>query len=161
MKPLNTKPEQEYYENNLQYLQDELKRIDLLIYRKIIRLRQERDDNTPDEYRGLFISEEEIESIVKKGLNPEKKKNRSASDETVLEKIDNYLQDISARISKKKTVSFENGFFPTLHYLSYLFHLTPFEIDCLLVCMAPELDLRYQRLFAYIQNDVTKKRPTQ
>jgi SpoVK/Ycf46/Vps4 family AAA+-type ATPase len=29
----------------------------------------------------------------------------------------------------------------------------------LLICLAPELDLRYERLYAYLQDDVTKKRP--
>lgn len=36
----------------------------------------------------------------------------------------------------------------------------PSEVDLLLICLAPELDLRYEKLYAYLQDDVTKKRPT-
>jgi AAA+ superfamily predicted ATPase len=44
--------------------------------------------------------------------------------------------------------------------LKNAFQLSDFEMNALLVCLAPELDLRYQRLYAYLQDDVSKKRPT-
>jgi hypothetical protein len=40
-----------------------------------------------------------------------------------------------------------------------LFGLNDLEVDALLICLAIELDLRYERLFAYAQDDVTKKQP--
>lgn len=46
-----------------------------------------------------------------------------------------------------------------LAYLGDMFGLTQFELDALLVCLAPEIDLRYERLYAYLQDDVAKKRP--
>jgi SpoVK/Ycf46/Vps4 family AAA+-type ATPase len=33
-------------------------------------------------------------------------------------------------------------------------------MDCLLICLAPEIDPRYERLYAYLQDDVTKRRPS-
>ena len=44
--------------------------------------------------------------------------------------------------------------------LARAFALSPFDIDALLICLAPELDLRYERLYAYLQDDVTRKRPS-
>ena len=41
-----------------------------------------------------------------------------------------------------------------------MFELDPFDQDALLVCLAPDLDLRYERLYAYLQDDVTRRRPT-
>lgn len=38
--------------------------------------------------------------------------------------------------------------------------LTQFDLDILLLALASEFDLRYERLFAYLQDDVTRKRPT-
>jgi hypothetical protein len=38
--------------------------------------------------------------------------------------------------------------------------LSAFEADALLVALAPDIDLRYERLYAYLQDDVTMKRPT-
>jgi hypothetical protein len=40
------------------------------------------------------------------------------------------------------------------------FGLSEFDLDVVLVALAPELDLRYERLYAYLQDDVTRKRPT-
>jgi hypothetical protein len=37
--------------------------------------------------------------------------------------------------------------------------LEPLEAACLLLCLAPELDLRFERLFTYLQDEVTKTRP--
>lgn len=39
------------------------------------------------------------------------------------------------------------------------FGLTPFECDVLLLALAPELDLRFERIYAYIQDDVSRRRP--
>jgi len=40
------------------------------------------------------------------------------------------------------------------------FHLSSFDADILLIALAPELDLRYERIYAYLQDDITRKRPT-
>jgi len=34
------------------------------------------------------------------------------------------------------------------------------EVDALLVALAPELDLKYETVYAYLQDDLTRKRPT-
>jgi hypothetical protein len=44
--------------------------------------------------------------------------------------------------------------------LQELFQLSPLDLDVLLICLAPELDLKYEKLYAYLQDDVTKKRPS-
>lgn len=40
------------------------------------------------------------------------------------------------------------------------YKLSKFEREAILVALAPEVDLRYERLFAFLQDDVTRKRPT-
>ncbi len=47
-----------------------------------------------------------------------------------------------------------------LGQLAALYGLSPWDVDALLVALAPELDLRYERLYAYLQDDVTRRRPT-
>jgi AAA+ superfamily predicted ATPase len=49
---------------------------------------------------------------------------------------------------------------PTVHWLAEIYALTPFQMAVLIIALAPELDLKYERLFAYLQDDVGKKRPT-
>jgi hypothetical protein len=45
-------------------------------------------------------------------------------------------------------------------WLRRAFSLTTFEMQVLLIAIAPEIDLRYERIYAYLQDDVTRKRPT-
>jgi hypothetical protein len=40
------------------------------------------------------------------------------------------------------------------------FGLAPLDAAILLVCLAPEMDRRYERLYAYIQDDISQRRPT-
>lgn len=144
------------YNNSFEHIQDELKRIDILIHNCIVRLREERRDNTPDEYRGLFISEEEIDGILNKNKEKYKLTTRRLETEISQKCIKEFQKKISTKISN----GLEEGEYLSLFYLGYLFQLTSFEVDCLLICLAIELDLKYERLYAYIHNDVTKKSPT-
>jgi AAA+ superfamily predicted ATPase len=52
------------------------------------------------------------------------------------------------------------GFSLPLDRLTHAFALTPTEVDVLLIALAPELDPRYERFFAYLQDDVTRKLPS-
>ncbi len=47
-----------------------------------------------------------------------------------------------------------------LYALSYLFGLGPFERATVLTALAPEVELDYANLYAYVHDDVTKKYPT-
>ena len=38
--------------------------------------------------------------------------------------------------------------------------LTEFDLDVLLIALGPEVDRRYERLYGYLQDDVTRRRPT-
>ncbi|MDP3104032.1 MAG: hypothetical protein Q8M95_05430 [Candidatus Methanoperedens sp.] len=67
---------------------------------------------------------------------------------------------MASEIDIKKNESIHNGKELRLHILTEIFHLKPFEVDTILICLASELDLRYEKLYSYMQNDVTRKRPT-
>lgn len=45
-------------------------------------------------------------------------------------------------------------------WLANEYGLTSFDLDILIICLAPELDLRYERLYAFLQDDVTRRRPS-
>lgn len=44
--------------------------------------------------------------------------------------------------------------------LMHIFGLDAVERDAFLICLAPEVDLRYERLYGYLQDDMTRRRPT-
>lgn len=47
-----------------------------------------------------------------------------------------------------------------LGHMADIFGLNQLDCHILLVCLAPELDRRYERLYAYLQDDVSQRRPT-
>jgi SpoVK/Ycf46/Vps4 family AAA+-type ATPase len=49
---------------------------------------------------------------------------------------------------------------PALNDLQRRYGLSPFDLQVIVIALAPELDLRYERLYAYLQDDVTKKYPS-
>ena len=96
-------------------------------------------DITQDVFRGLHISPQEAQNL----LNREPS---SALFVTLQQETPGILPD--------------NLPIPhTLKRLAQTYSLAPFDIVILLITLAPELDLKYERLYAYLQDDVTKKRP--
>ncbi|MFF4425313.1 ATP-binding protein [Streptomyces sp. NPDC001549] len=47
-----------------------------------------------------------------------------------------------------------------LDVLAARFALEPLDVDLLLVAMAPDLDARFERLYGYLNDDLTRRRPT-
>jgi SpoVK/Ycf46/Vps4 family AAA+-type ATPase len=86
-------------------------------------------------------------------------KSKSREDRRVIEAATK-LKSIQEKISKKIENSLKNGIFLPFYHLSRIFQLTLFEMDILLICLAPEVDAKYERLYAYLQDDVTKKSPS-
>jgi MoxR-like ATPase len=90
-----------------------------------------------DPYRGLVISPEEVTRLLGRGPG-----------EPLLYVAD--LEDAEPVDAHGRE----------LVWLGQTFELTPFDLDLLIMAIAPELDLRYERLYAYLQDDVTRRRPS-
>lgn len=142
-----------YYKTNLQQLQEELKRIDLLIDLQIAKFRQE--NKIMNEFQGVYISDEEVDSL----LDPDSL-NAVNEEYQATTTLKSHLIQLESEISQKIVKSLEKGIKLRLPSLANIFDLSPFEIDCILVCLAPALDRKYEKLYAYLNDDITKKHPT-
>ena len=144
------------YLGSIEHVQAELQRIDLLIRAQVWRARQVLA--TDEEFQGLVITEEEIDLLLAEpaGL-PQWASTPSPLSMTEVRAA---LDQAAAEICQRKASSQAAGITLRLDRLVQLFGLTSFDLDALLICLAPELDLRYERLYAYLQDDVTKKRPS-
>ncbi|MFZ3167956.1 MAG: ATP-binding protein [Candidatus Methanoperedens sp.] len=139
------------YSSSLEHLLEELSRIDLIINLHLGKWKAEHSRGA-DDYLGLYISENEVNSFLQ---TPPCELKVDIRHEPGFERI----ETITHEINRKKAEIINQGKELRLHILSELFHLQPIEIDALLICLAPELDLRYEKLYSYLQDDVTKKRP--
>ena len=147
------------FSSSLDHLLAELKRIELKLHLQVIRTRQENSQTGEDKFRGLYISEKEIDTIL---CTPplQRGDNSSWLDNSALGTLAESLKQFEADVVERKQESLRCGLVLRVHELERLFHLSAFDIDALLVCLLPELDLKYQRLYAYLQDDVTKKSPS-
>jgi DNA polymerase III delta prime subunit len=143
----------EPYGSSIEHILAELERIDLLIQIQIRRARQVHQD---DEFQGLYISEQEVDALLARPIGVP----RWALASPVAEENDaTTLDRLSAQISARVDTSIQHGVGLRLATLARSFNLNSFDIDVVLICLAAELDLRYERLYAYLQDDVTRKRP--
>jgi SpoVK/Ycf46/Vps4 family AAA+-type ATPase len=140
------------YSDSREHLFDELRRLDLLLNLGVARLRSDPAFASFNEFRGLFIAEDEIDAVLggRRGGAP------NAEEAAIVEAIRRAEESVAARVAATVAA----GTRLSLFRLAELFGLVPFDIDALLVCLAPELDLKYAKLYAYLQNDVTRKKPS-
>lgn len=146
----------EYYASSIEHILAELERIDLLIQLQVKRARESAESDS--EFQGLYISERQVDELLSRpiGLPPWAVITTPGSQADIGADIDR----MGTEIAERKTESARRGVSLRLDVLTQLFELTPFDKDALLICVAPELDLRYERVYAYLQDDVTKKRPS-
>jgi SpoVK/Ycf46/Vps4 family AAA+-type ATPase len=141
------------YENDWEYLTAELAHLHLLIRREITRWRQHARSGQPDIFKGVFISEGEVDQLIGEQSN-------EVENLDGVEDLQNQAADMREEIRQRRRVTMERGTYLSLPHLAHIFGLTPFEEQLVLLCLAPEIDLRYEKLFAYLQDDVTRKTPS-
>jgi len=120
----------------------ELRRLDLMLRREVLRLRA-RHQLVENEYRGMYIPDEQVDAL----LRQHEALNGHAG-----------VADLTAQIAAAARARADLD--SPLARLARRFNLDDVERDLLLIALAPALDLRYETIFAYVQNDVAKKRPS-
>lgn len=142
------------YESNFAHLSDELRKLDLIIKRRVIVLRldlQAMQEACGD--RQMYISHQEVDWML----------NQSDTFEAChgeLQNIDRQIELLQCEINERVAKSMEKGIFPMLPQLAHLFALSPFEVQTIIICLAPELRRKYDKLYAYLQDDITRKKPS-
>ena len=134
-------------DNAVEYLGHECRWLELLLQRQVLRLRKIAADD-PDNFRGLYIADAEVDALLANSDDPE-----AAGQISLLE---NQIQAIQQENSRLR----HDAPHLPLEQLKARFGLSELECRIFLVAVAAELDLRYQTLYAYVQNDVTRKLPT-
>ncbi len=142
---------------NLQFLHLELLRVDLWV-RKAVRCWQLAGQNPSDAFRGLSLSDQDAELIsgwpigTSWGQTVELPKEEGAA-------FDQAAAGIEEQILALADDCEQQGLSLRLDHIRQVFSLDQLDLDILLICLAPALDLRFERLYAYLQDDVTHKRP--
>ena len=118
----------------------ELQRLDLLIHREILRLRAGYQLSL-DELRGVYISDEQVDALIAES------RPAGTPDITELTRLADELRDRNAESSPLAAVARE-------------LELDAFERDAILVAIAPELHLKYEALYGYLNNAAARRHAT-
>jgi hypothetical protein len=116
--------------------------LDCLLEREVLRLRA-RYELSLDELRGLYISDLQVDELLRRRMShdgptgPAARLTESARELRALRAGDTPLTRLARSLA-----------------------LTDFESALLVLALAPELDLKYETIYAYLNNDVTRKHAT-
>ena len=114
--------------------------LDRLLEREMLRLRA-RYELSLDELRGLYISDRQVDELLRR---------QSVDRESDADPVAQLNAEALALHALRHTDT-------PLVRLATRFGLTGFEADLLLLTIAPELSLKYETLYAYLNNDITRK----
>jgi hypothetical protein len=142
------------YADNFEHLTDELKKLDLLLQLRVAAWRSQTRALQQLAVNGhVYISHEEVDLL----LGDERVLSTAPPDlDGMRYRIERLQNDIKARVA----ASLERGVFLALLQLARTFGLSPFEVEVVIICLAPELQHKYDKLYAYIQDDITRKKPS-
>ncbi len=131
--------------NPAEFLAVKLQRLELLLHREVLRLRA-RYQLSLDEFRGLYISDDQVNNLINQGVGYE-------GDSSIAD-------ELTKRAEVLRTDELQEDDDDVWRRLTDEFTLSRFEQDILLLALAPEFDLKYETMYGYLNNDVTRKWPT-
>lgn len=148
------------FANSVEQLRAELARLDVLLQRELTITRSQAPADAEGELRGLVITEGEIEALARQPNYLDARWRPQSEPSSVLQQLDDRAAALRSEIDARIVESREAGVTPALVVLAERTGLSRAEVDVLLLAVAPALEPRYETLYAYIQDDVTRKRPT-
>lgn len=128
------------------YYEAKLKWLDLHIMR-LLAAREARGTAYPlDELRGVVVTEAEVQELL-------------AQEQLDADALNVYTHHIHRQESVLHSLAAQGMIIP-LHAVAAAFSLTPFEQNCLFLCLAVQLNRKYEKLYGYLLDDITCKWPT-
>jgi hypothetical protein len=150
----------EPFRNSTEHILAELRRVDLMLRRAVLIARNTRTADGPEEFRGLVITEENVDRMLSNVDFLGETWKMDAPTAAAADAIDRELEILKEQTRQRLELSAQSGKRLALAHLSAVCGLSAAEVDLLLIALAAELEPRYETLFAYLQNDVTRKRPS-
>jgi AAA+ superfamily predicted ATPase len=117
-----------------------LRRLDLLLDAATRGVQPSRAADGSPMFRGLFLTPEQVGRLLSQ--TPGGGEFRTA---------EGILSDNLLGVSPNES---------PLAWIAHAFGLSNFDVDLMLIALAPEIDLRYEKIYGYLQDDITRKRPT-
>lgn len=157
----------ETYQNTRDYIADEISYLELLL-RYTIAVNNNADKQTGN---SLFLSQGYISGLFNSniaenqngGPEPETDQDPEENHET-LKDIENELENqrelIESKIKHTMVVNSAEEKLYRFNKLISIYRLNPIEIQILFIALAPLLNAKYEKIYAYVQDDIQQRLPT-
>src|SRR2546421_2683220 len=123
-----------------------LRRLELIEarVRAAVARRRATDPETDDRFRGLYISQGHVDRLLAEKSAPAAPDAGAATARDEIETAADAAERAGADLRLRR--------------LARNFHLDEIDIELLLIAMAPDVDARFERLYGYLQDDVSRRR---
>jgi hypothetical protein len=113
--------------------------------RGAVERRRATDPDPNDRFRGLYISDAQVDQLLTGQVR---------IDDGPIPELDQAL----ARLEARADLAEVDGADLRLRRLAASFGLDQLDVEILLIALAPDLDPRFERLYAYLHDDVSRRR---
>jgi hypothetical protein len=112
------------------------------------------DPNPDDGFRGLYLAEDQVDRLLARD---------GTSVDAASPGIDDLLAQVEAAADAAEAAGDAEAGVPhrrrsRLRQLADAFELTALDLEILLTALAPDLDPRFEKLYGYLHDDVTRRR---
>ncbi|HEY1652717.1 MAG TPA: ATP-binding protein [Acidimicrobiales bacterium] len=114
--------------------------------RRAVERRRALDPSPDDPLRGLYLTDEHLDWVL-----------RSSADERVVATSADDLHALG-EVEAQADHAERDGVRIRLRDLAASFGLAPFDVELLLTTIAPDIDARFERMYGYLNDDVSRRR---
>lgn len=146
------------YADSWEHLCDHLRRVDLLLRRHLDAWWGQREVN---DVGGFYVSDEEVARLLRSAGDPLAVDDSSETATTgATSDATSRLKSLLDTVRERERRSIAAGVELRLVRLTKEFGLSEREQDALLLALAPDLDRKYETVYGYLRDDITRARPT-
>ena len=123
-----------------------LRRLELIEarVRAAVGRRRAADPDSDDRFRGLYVSPAQVERLLSRNDSPPAPDEAAATARFEAERQADTAESDGAELR--------------LRQLARRFELAEIDVELLLIALAPDIDARFERLYGYLQDDVSRRR---
>ena len=154
-KKIYTEEEQPWLEQNRNYVLSYLKWLRTILHRRILWLRIHWQHDPLHKYRIEAVSDAQADWLLIGEDYPAERKFYIENEDA--RNITAALDEAKLKAEEQALYLRENGTPAALDVLTQIFGLNTTERILLMMCLAPEIDTSFERLYAYIQDDISRK----
>lgn len=144
-----------WFEANQNYIRSYLELLRVLLHRRILWLRKLWQHNPMPNISTQVISDAQADWLLKGENYPAEW--QFYKEDPNAQKITKAVGKVKHDLHEQSKELWKSGIPTALDALAQIFGLTESDRILIMICIAPEIDISFERLYAYVQDDISRK----